>query len=101
MRLTTARLVLKLWTVVIEPRLFICKTTAHTTRALTVTHTLLLKDQIQPKGSKFFSKTERGFWCPHVCSCTATKRKVCLGHGIEIQAMQDPPESKECNPGSS
>ena len=41
---------LKLQTVGIEPRLLFCKTTAHTTRALTITDTLLLKNHIKPKG---------------------------------------------------
>ena len=44
------KLVLKLWTVGIDPRLLLCKTTAHTTRALTITDTLLLKNHIEPKG---------------------------------------------------
>ena len=29
------------------------------------------------------------------------QKEVCLGHGIEIQVMQEPPKSEECNPGSS
>ena len=39
--------------------------------------------------------------CSCTCNCTTTKRKVCLGPGIEIQVMQDFPGVKQCNPGTS
>ena len=55
------------------------------TRAMPVTDIHELKDHLETKGRHclFFSKFEH-------TGCTATKRKVCLGPGIEIQVMQEP-----------
>ena len=43
-----------------------------------------LKDHLQTKGRIFFSKFEDA-------GCTATKRNVFLGRGIEIRVMHEPP----------
>ena len=69
-----------------EPTSANLQTSAYTTGPPPETIIIWLRDHLQTERQKnFFSKIARYFGFPHDCNNRATKRKVCLGPGTEIQ----------------
>ena len=104
MRLATARLVLKLWTTGIDSRLLFCMTFAHTTRALTITDTLLLKNHIEPKGRKKFPKLRKVFSVHMFVAAQQHKGRCVWGMGLRSRSCRNPLKMKNAHleaPGNS